>query len=345
MTQAPATRAALVIAAALFGACEPTPTRLNDEFLAMGTTVSITIGGRAPEDAQQAVDAAKDELKRVGREWYAWGQSGELVELNKSIAAGERSTVSSDLADLLTRSAAYFSRSDGAFDPAAGGLVRVWGFDAAERGTHSAPTDKQLSGWQRDHPTFADVTIEGLSVSSRRRDLIIDLGAIGKGFAVDRAIALLRARGVLHALVNAGGNLRAISDGSGNPWRIAIRDPRGVRALAWLELRGDESVSTSGDYERFALVKGKRIHHLVDPRSGRVADHTVAVTVVALDATLADAASTAIFVAGKERWRVVAQNMGIDQVLRIDADGTIESTPRLGERLQFKSSEVPQTGR
>jgi len=345
MTRAQAIRAALAFAAAFLAACDPTPTRLNDEFLAMGTTVSIAIGGDAPKDAQQALDAAKDELKRIGREWYAWGLDGELVQVNKAIAAGNTSTVSPELAELLTRSATYFKSSEGAFDPAVGGLVRLWGFDAAQRSMKPAPTIKQLDGWQRDHPTFADVTVEGLRVSSRRRDLVLDLGAVGKGFAVDLAVAMLQARGIRHALVNAGGNLRAISDGAAKPWRIAIRDSRAVRAQAWLELRGDESVSTSGDYERFALVNGKRIHHLLDPRTGRDAEQTIAVTVVAADATLADAASTAIFVAGKERWRAVAQTLGVDQVLRIDANGSVEVTAKLGERLQFKSSEAPQTSR
>jgi thiamine biosynthesis lipoprotein len=110
-----------------------------------------------------------------------------------------------------------------------------------------------------------------------------------------------------------------------------------VRALAWLEL-GDESVSTSGDYERFAIVSGKRIHHLLDPHTGRPAEHTIAVTVIAKDATLADAASTAVFIAGPERWRQVAHALGVGQVLRIDASGQVQVTAQLHARLQRASA-------
>ena len=118
------------------------------------------------------------------------------------------------------------------------------------------------------------------------------------------------------------------------PWRVGIRDPRAVRTLAWLELN-DESVATSGDYERFFLVNGKRIHHLLDPRTGRPAGHTIAVTVIANDATLADAASTALFIAGPDQWQNVARAMGVDQALRVDASGQIQVTRKLQARLQL----------
>jgi thiamine biosynthesis lipoprotein len=332
-----------LVALATVGACDSHGLRVHNEFLAMGTTVSIDVGGDAPADAQPAADAAQEELKRIGREWYPWGDAGELVQLNQALASGARADVSPELVELLQRAALYSKKSEGTFDPAVGGLVRLWGFDSADRGTKPAPTRKQLDAWRRDRPTLNDLVIEGLSVSSARRDLVLDLGAIGKGFAVDRAIVLLQSRGIRHALVNAGGNIRALSDGHAKPWRIAIRDPRAVRALAWLDLRGDEAVSTSGDYERVAFIGGRRVHHLLDPRTGNPAEHTVAVTVLAANATLADAASTAIFVAGPTRWPAIAKAMEVDQVLRIDADGTAQVTPKLRERLQFKSGETAQT--
>jgi FAD:protein FMN transferase len=213
----------------------------------------------------------------------------------------------------------------------------MWGFDAADHGG-VAPTSKQVAAWRNNHPTLAEVAIEGSTISSPRRDVIIDLGAIGKGYAVDRAIEILRAQGVHHVLVNAGGNLRALTDPQFKPWRIAIRHPRAVAALAWLELHGDESVATSGDYERFAFVKGKRIHHLLDPRSGEVASRTAAVTAVAADAALADAASTALFVAGDD-WQTVARALNIRQALRVTADGRVQVSRLLRDRLSVKDAE------
>jgi thiamine biosynthesis lipoprotein len=149
---------------------------------------------------------------------------------------------------------------------------------------------------------------------------------------------MLQRYGIQNAIVNAGGNLRALGNNNSRPWRVAIRDPRAVRALAWLELQ-DESVSTSGDYERFFLVGGKRVHHLLDPNTGHPADHTIAVTVIASDATLADAASTALFIAGPNQWRDVARSLGIDLVLRVDASGQVQVTAKLQARLQTPSTD------
>lgn len=307
----------------------------------MGTTVSITVIADV-EAGTQAVKDARTELQRIGREWYPWAREGELVRLNAALGAGQSITVSPELAQLLKRSQEYFRLSDGAFDPAIGGLVRLWGFNSADNTTHVLPTQKQLDLWKKSHPTLADIQVDGSNVQSARHDVTLDFGAIGKGYAVDRAVELLQARGIQHAMVNAGGNLRALGNNETRAWRVAIRDPRAVRALAWLELN-NESVSTSGDYERFFLVGGQRVHHLLDPRTGSPAVHTIAVTVIANDATLADAASTALFVAGPDRWQSVARAMGVDQVLRVAADGHIQVTRKLQSRLQLPAAELRQT--
>jgi thiamine biosynthesis lipoprotein len=203
-----------------------------------------------------------------------------------------------------------------------------------------------LNAWRHNRPTLADLSIDDDKVRGRRRDLMLDFGAIAKGFAVDRAIAILRAQGIENALINAGGNLRGLGHKmqvEGRPWRIAIRNPRGNEPLAWIELQDGEGVSTSGDYERFAVVENQRIHHLLDPASGSPVAHTIAVTVIARDATTADAASTAIFVAGPSRWRAIARAFAVQEVLRVDADGKIELTRALAARTQMPSSEPRPT--
>jgi thiamine biosynthesis lipoprotein len=318
--------------------CTPVPQQFSAEFLAMGTTVSITALGDESAATRQAINEAQAELQRIGREWYPWASDGELVRLNAALAQGQSVKTAPDLAQLLQRSQDYFRLSGGAFDPAIGGLVRLWGFDSIDNATHLFPTQKQLDLWKKSHPTIADIHIDSDEVSSTRRDVILDLGAIGKGYAVDRAIELLQQRGIQNAMVNAGGNLRALGNNNSRSWRVAIRDPRAVRTLGWLELK-DESVSTSGDYERFFLVGGKRMHHLLDPNTGRPADHTIAVTVIASDATVADAASTALFIAGPNAWQSTARKLGIDQVLRIDASGQVQVTAKLHARLQTPSTD------
>lgn len=334
-----------IAAFCIFGfltSCAPPPEQTDTTFLAMGTTVSITVVGERTEASNQAINATRAELQRIGREWYPWAQDGELVRLNASLAAGSPFTASTELARLLVRSKKYSQLSDGTFDPAIGGLVRLWGFDSAENTARTLPTAKQIAAWTKSHPTMASIQIDGSVIRSDRRDVVIDLGAIGKGYAVDRAIELLKQRNIANAMVNAGGNLRCIGKQGTRAWRVAIRDPRAVRTLAWLELN-DESVSTSGDYERFAIANGVRIHHLLDSRSAQPATHTMAVTVVALDAALADAASTALFVAGPQRWREMARSLGIEQVLRVDASGAIEVTKAMHSRLVVTANENRQT--
>jgi len=333
----------LCLALVALASCTSAPQEYSAEFLAMGTTISITVVSDDADATRQAIGAARNELQRIGREWYPWARDGELVRLNAALAAGKSTTVSPPLAQLLQRSQEYFRLSEGAFDPAIGGLVQLWGFDSAAIESHHLPTEKQLSTWLKSHPTLADIQIEGNVVRNERHDVTLDLGAIGKGYAVDRAIDLLQQQGSRHAMVNAGGNLRAIGSNNTRAWRVAIRDPRAVRTLALLDLHGDESLSTSGDYERFAFVAGKRIHHLLDPHTGRPAEHTIAVTVIAGNATLADAASTALFIAGPNHWQGVARALGVDQVLRVDANGHIQVTRKLQSRLQMPESETRQT--
>ncbi len=335
------TRHLSLITVLTLAGCTPTPQHYSTEFLAMGTTVSITVIGDAPDQIRQGINEARTEVQRIGREWYPWARDGELVRLNAALAGGQAGMAKPELAQLLQRSQEYFRLTEGAFDPAIGGLVRLWGFDSADT-KRAVPTEKNIGAWLKSHPTMADIHIEGGSIRSKRRDVVLDLGAIAKGYSVDRAIEFLQKRGIHNAMVNASGNLRAIGANNTRAWRVAIRDPRAVRTLGWLELRGDESLSTSGDYERFVLVAGKRIHHLLDSHTGRSADHTIAITVIAKDATLADAASTALFIAGPQRWQSMAHKLGIDQVLRVDASGQVQVTRTLQSRLQRPSSETRQ---
>ncbi len=342
-----ALHSSLIAVFLLSGCSKQQLTQQHIEFLAMGTTVSIDVVAADPKKARDAMTVVRGEMRYLGREWYPWENNGELVRLNKAIAIGQKASVSPALAKLLLRSQELQRLSSGSFDPAVGRLVELWGFNRADRdATRPWPTDAQLDAWHKDRPTLADLVIEDRLVSSRRSDLLLDLGAIGKGYTVDRGVEILKQRGIANALINAGGNLRAfgsaMTDTQARPWRVAIRNPRGPEPIAWLELHGDESLSTSGDYERFAMRGTERFNHILDPHTGRSATHTMAVTVVAGDATLADAASTAIFVAGPDNWRKVARDMGIRQVLRIDANGRIEASRELAARLHSPGSEARQ---
>ena len=171
--------------------------------------------------------------------------------------------------------------------------------------------------------------------------MALDLGGFAKGVAVQRAVDLLLAQGIEHAIVNAGGDLRAVGRHGDRPWRVGVRDTRGPGVLALIEIAGDESVFTSGDYERYFMHEGRRYHHILDPRTGYPARGLASVTVIHPDAGLADAAATALFVAGPGEWPGVASALGTDMVMVVTDDGGIEMSPAMEPRIRFPGEKPP----
>jgi thiamine biosynthesis lipoprotein len=163
----------------------------------------------------------------------------------------------------------------------------------------------------------------------------LGFGAFAKGTAVDAAIDALRAQGVDNAIINIGGDLRAIGSHGERPWVIGIRHPRQEgRMLASVAVQNDESVFTSGDYERYFSYEGKRYPHILDPRTGYPAREVISVTVIHQNAARADAAATALLVAGLD-WPQIAASMGIDRVMLMRADGQIEMSPAMAEHVNL----------
>ena len=244
---------------------------------------------------------------------------------------------------LLRRATELSRQSGGLFNPAIGQLIALWGF-ASDQPPHGPPPDaKAIAALVQSQPRMEDIQIDGNKLRSRNSAVRLDFGAFAKGYAVDRAIELLQQAGVHNAIVNAGGDLRAIGRHGERPWRIGIRDPRGAGVLASVEVAGDESVFTSGDYERFFDWQGKRYDHIIDPRSGYPAEGLSSVTVFAHQADLADAAATALTVAGPDprHWLPVARAMGVTGVMLVAEDGRVQMTPGIRERIHFELSPAP----
>jgi thiamine biosynthesis lipoprotein len=171
---------------------------------------------------------------------------------------------------------------------------------------------------------------------SHNPEVTLDLGAFAKGYGIDLGIQQLREMGITNAIINAGGDLRAIGQHGDRPWKIGIRHPRKQGVLASIELQGDESIFTSGDYERKFEHQGKRYHHIIDPRTGYPAQASSSVTVIHTDAATADAATTALFIAGPKKWHEIARAMGIKYVLLIDREGNAHMNPAMQQRIHFE---------
>jgi len=321
-------------------ACQPADDALvTHSLFVMATQVDIGLPATA-DDARLIADIER-ELRQFGTDYYAWGD-GELAALNQALSAGRSFSASPSMAELLTSAQRIAELTGGAFDPGVGGLVELWGFDTAEPPA-APPTDAAIEATRRDAGSIADLEITDGIVTARAGDpathrrYLLDLGGIAKGLAVDRIAARLDAAGIAPALINAGGDLRVIGNRGDRPWRIGIAAPRDDGLLGTLRLEPGEAAFTSGDYERYFEHDGARLHHILDPTTGYPANHTRAVTVIADSGVIADAAATALLVAGPARWRNAADALGVAAVLRVDASGAIEMTPPMRDRFQAES--------
>jgi thiamine biosynthesis lipoprotein len=144
---------------------------------------------------------------------------------------------------------------------------------------------------------------------------------------------MLKQHGIKNAVINAGGDLKVIGRHGDRRWHIGIRDPRSHEAIAAVDLQPGEAIFTSGSYERFYELNGKRYHHIIDPRTGYPAEHVASSTVIETDAAEADAAATALLIAGMNGWQKLAADMGLKQVILIDWQGKISMTPEMKNRL------------
>ncbi|MDX1561545.1 MAG: FAD:protein FMN transferase [Gammaproteobacteria bacterium] len=332
-------RAPLALTAALaFAACaSPDDGFVDYRLFAMGTWVDVTLPAAAIEQHADLIAGIEAELRAFERDYYAWSD-GELAALNRALTEGRPFAASDDMTALLETARRIAAASGGAFDPGIGALVERWGFHASDAATGPPPTSAEIGELLAASGSLADIVISGNEIRGNGRRFVLDLGGIAKGYAVDKLVDELAARGIASALVNAGGDLRVLGARGERPWRIGIQAPRGDELLGAIVLPPGQAAFTSGDYERFAEIDGQRAHHIIDPRSGRPAVHTQAVTVVASDAVLADAAATALFVAGPDDWQRTADRLGIAAVLRVDASGRIEMTPAMRDLFQVNAA-------
>jgi len=300
-----------------------------------GTLVDIAIWGEEREHAQAAIAAVDADFQQMHHDWHAW-KPGALVELNRAFAERRSVELSPSLLPLIVESQQLYRDSDGLFNPAIGRLIGLWGFHSDELPSGPPPTTAEIGALLRQPPGMDDIVIDGTTVSSRNSTVQLDFGGFAKGYAVDLAIERLRGMGIKHAIVNAGGDLRAIGRRGSRPWRIGIRHPQGEGVLAALEVEGDESIFTSGNYERYRQHQAVRYPHIIDPRDGIPVQHVASVTVIDARGSVADAAATALVVAGPDNWHRVARRLGIRYAMLVDEAGTIYLNPAMLRRVQFE---------
>ncbi|OIQ80552.1 thiamine biosynthesis lipoprotein ApbE precursor [mine drainage metagenome] len=333
----------ILLLVCLLAGCGREPLYQSQSYV-FGTLVDISIYGEPEQRARLLASHVEQDFQRLHSQLHAWKPGGELYRLNSAFAEGRRLPLSPELAAILLDATQLSERSGGIFNPAIGGLINLWGFQRDEF-TPLMPDPQQIQALIRAAPHMSDIVIENGLAWSRNRSVRVDLGGYAKGYALDRAAAYLRQEKVHGALINIGGNILALGMHGERPWRVGIQHPRQPGPMALLDLPDGWAIGTSGDYQRYFELDGKRYCHLIDPRSGYPAQGVQEVTILVPPGehagTLSDAASKPLFITGPAGWRRAAGTMGIDYAMLVDAGGGLHMTRAMRQHLQLVVKNVP----
>jgi FAD:protein FMN transferase len=268
----------------------------NDE--AMGATFSVVLYGSDRSQMEKAAGAAFDEVHRLDRLLSNYKEDSEWSEVNRT--AGVRPVkLSAELFRLLSDCLKYSRESDGAFDITVGPLMKVWGFYKGE-GALPRPADVTDALTRVGH-RHVRLDAAAQTILFDRAGVELDPGGIGKGYAVDRMVEVLRRSGIAVALVSAGSSIYGLGAPPDEPtgWRITIRAPDDPNKSAAEVFLRDMSLSTSGSYEKFFWADGRTYAHIIDPRTGYPAQGTASVSVMAPRTVDSEAWAKPFFINGR----------------------------------------------
>jgi thiamine biosynthesis lipoprotein len=281
--------------------------------VALGTLVEIEVRGQKSDDANRVITAAFREAQRIHNEFSPFNEKGALWNLNH--AESEAVVVSRELYDLLQKCDDIHTKTDGAFDAAMEPLFKLWRTWEEEPRLpteEAVETARLTSGWHH-------IRLGKERQLTRQPGVQISLGAIAKGYAVDRMAEKLQEHGVDNALINAGGDIRSLGKG----WVVGIQHPSISNRLIQKITLPRLAVATSGDYEQYHEEKGRRYHHIVDPATGYPATDCRSVTIIAETCIEADAYATGVFVLGAERGLDLVNRTQSMEAMLVDSSGKV----------------------
>ena len=286
----------------------------------MGTLVSVSVRGCASPVLEERVRGAFVEAARLSAILSEWEPASPVSRVNAQ-AGRQAIPVPPELYEVLQTALQVSERTSGAFDVTWAALGDAWRFDRTPPRVPSADEVERLRALVGYRRLALDPAAR--SAFLERPGMRIGLGGIAKGYVAEAMADLLVRAGVGDVLVAASGDIAARGCNGDRPWTVAVRHPRAAsRQLAVVELQ-DESISTSGDYERFFVQGGRRYHHILDPATGYPAEGTASVTVVAPHGAMADALATGLFVLGPERGAAAARGLPSVSALLIGDDGAV----------------------
>ena len=290
----------------------------------MGTQVFVSLWSPSDTKGPAAVTGVMDIMRGVDNRLSPYKESSELAQLNTK-AFKAPVVLSAEMTFLYEQSQAMYALTNGAFDITYASVGKLYNY-REKKAPSGADIERLLPALNTAHLSFdpSKNTLQFLNA-----DVAIDLGGIAKGYAVDLAMNYLREQGIQNAYVSAGGDSRVLGDRVGRPWLIGIKNPRMQKdddkeTVITLPLE-DVAVSTSGDYERFFIddVSGQRIHHIINPKTGRSASEVMSVTIIGGEGVRTDPLSTAVFVLGVQKGINLVNKLQNYDAIIIDRAGQV----------------------
>jgi FAD:protein FMN transferase len=300
----------------------------------MGTIISITVVGEPEAKAAPAVSAALDEMKRLEGVLSEWLPDSEISRINA--AAGEHAVkVSDDTLAVVQAGLAVSRFSHGAFDLSWAALRGLYSF---EPGHERVPDPAEIKA-RLPLIDYRKIKVDARAhtVMLLEKGMLIGTGGIAKGYALDRAGAVLKAAGIQNYMLFGGGQVQISGKRRGRPWRVGIQHPRRQDYFGFVEATSG-SISTSGDYEHYFIKNGKRWHHIIDTDTGLPVEHTTSVTVLAESGLYADALSTALFVLGAQRALALLPKAPVPtEAVILDRDLHLYLSPGMRDKLVLRA--------
>src|SRR5215510_13600601 len=288
--------------------------RYEDSRVSMGCLYAVVVYGRDLARLREAAAAALDEVDRIDRLMSNYKKDSELSRVNRE-AAKAPVKVDPELFDFIAECLRYGRESEGAFDVTVGPLMKAWGFF---RGEGRMPGEAELAH-ARNNVGYQHVILNQKdgTIFFDKAGVELDLGGIAKGYAVDRAVAVLKQHGVTSALVSSGGStIYALGAPPGKPaWEVEVQDPVERKKIATTVRLKDQSLSVSGSYEKFFELNGVRYSHIMDPRTGRPVQGVLSVAVITNDGTSGDALDNVFYALGVERSRACWKKVSANEVI------------------------------
>ena len=324
--------ASLVLLAGAAAACRKSVRVVERVGVAMGSELKLTAESADEAVARTAFEAVFAEFERLESLMSTWRPGSDVLRINA--AAGVQAVpVAAEVRDVLRQAHQISEWTQGTFDVTFGALTDVWKFDHDQDSTIPSADAIRARLPLIDYRQIAIDDRAG-TVFLKRKGMRVHLGGIGKGYAVDRAVGILRKAGLRNFMIQAGGDLYVGGQKEGRPWRLGVQDPRGGegKSFATVDL-SDSTFSTSGDYARFFIKDGVRYHHILDPATGQPARLCRSVTIAAASPVLADAVAKGVFILGPEKGMALVEKIPDLEAVIVTAKNEVVVSSGLKDRF------------